>query len=453
MAEALGGVGGLGRGAGLTEHRRAFVLGGGVAGLTAAFGLADRGFRVTLLESRPTFGGRAYSTYDRVFERSVDNGFHVMLGCYRAMRSLCRRLGTEGGFLQAPRLQMGYRFGDGTATSLSLSGLFVPLAMPAAVLRLRIGAGARLRALFGMASVTVGAPPGWTFAEWLSRRGQRGAPADVLWRPLCLAVMNCEPEEADARMFLATLREAFFGRARSAALWVPKKTWGELIGDPAGPALMAAGVEVRTSARVASLEERGGRVATIHLAGKGQIDTSGDDVVVSAMPWFALQRALGDRAPAAITRLQSAPIVTVYFDVASGAPPPDEGPVTALVGGSPFHFLLRTPGERAGRFALLSGGDRTLDGMSVADVTASARDHVARYYPGADLQKTVTRVRREQHATFIPDPATAGARPKPGRLAEGPANLYVCGDWTATGFPATLEGAARSSEQMLAAIR
>lgn len=452
MAEALGSAGGLARGASLTERRSAFVLGGGVAGLTAAFGLADRGFRVTLLESRPTCGGRAYSTYDRVFAREVDNGFHVMLGCYRAMRSLCRRLGSEDGFQQAPRLQMGYRFGDGASTSLALSRLPVPLAMPPALLRLRIGAGARLRALFGMASVTLGAPSGWTFAEWLRRRWQRGEPADVLWRPLCLAVMNCEPEEADARMFLATLREAFFGGAASAALWVPEKTWGELIGAPAAPALMAAGVEVRTSARVASFEVRDGHVAAIHLAGKGQISTNSEDVVVSAMPWIALQRTLGDRAPAAIGRLQSAPIVTVYFDVAVGVPPSDEGPVTALVGGCPFHFLLRTPGESASRFALLSGGDRTLDGMSVAEVTASARDHVERYYPGVDLQQAVIRVRREQHATFVPDPATAGDRPSPGPLSGGPANLFVCGDWTATGFPATLEGAARSSEQMLAAI-
>ena len=221
----------------MSRARGVIVLGGGVAGLTAAFGLADRGHRVSLLESRPRCGGRAFSTPDKVLGRPIDNGFHVMLGCYRAMRGLCQRLGTERGFQQDERLEMRYRFAGGRGTSLSLSRLPVPLAMPWGVLRLGVGFGARLRALVGMGSVLLGAPASWTFAEWLRRRWQRGAPDDVLWRPLCRAVMNCEPEEASASQFLATLREAFLGSASSAAFWVPKQTWGELIGDPAPAAL------------------------------------------------------------------------------------------------------------------------------------------------------------------------------------------------------------------------
>ena len=437
----------------MTAPRRAFVLGGGVAGLTATFGLADRGFRVTLLESRPRCGGRAFATHDKVLDRPLDNGFHVMLGCYRAMRRLCRRLGSEGGFQQAAQLQMHYRFAGGAGTSLALSRLPVPLAMPWAVLRLRVGAGARLRALAGTASVVFGAPEGWTFSDWLRRRWQRGEPDELLWRPLCRAVMNCEPEEADARVFLATLRQAFLGRAAGAALWVPERTWQELIGEPAGPALAAAGVDLQTGRRVSSLEARDGRVACVHLADGRRFDVGAEDVVVSAMPWFALRRVLGEDAPSALAGLRSAPIVTAYFDVEQGTPPPDEGPVTALVGARPFHFLLRNPRESARRFALLSGGDRTLDGMSVAAIAACAREHVQRFYPEVELEGATVRVRKEQHATFVPDPASAAARPAPGRLAWGAQNLFVCGDWTATGLPATLEGAARSSEQMLATIR
>ena len=126
----------------------AVVVGGGVAGLVAAFGLADRGYRVTLLESRQRCGGRAFSTPDRVFDRALDNGFHVMLGCYRATRALCRRLGTEGGFQQDRTLQMRYRFVGGRATSLSLSRLPVPWPCRSKLtcccrLRKRTGVGSR----------------------------------------------------------------------------------------------------------------------------------------------------------------------------------------------------------------------------------------------------------------------------------------------------------------------
>lgn len=436
----------------MNRARRAYVLGGGVAGLVAAFGLADRGMQVTVLESRRHCGGRAFATDDRVFGRRIDNGFHVMLGCYRAMRALCRRLGTEGDFQQDRSLQMRYRFRSQRTTTLSLSRLPVPVAMPWSLMGLGIGFGARLRALLGMGTVLLGAPRSWTFADWLRRRWQSGEPDDVMWRPLCRAVMNCEPEEASASEFLATLREAFLGSAASAAFWVPQKTWGELLADPAPAALAAAGATLRTGARVAGLDRNEGRVVRIVLADGERIDVGPDDVVVSAMPWFALARVLGDTAPKTLGQLESAPIVTAYFDVEDGTPPVDEGPVVALVGAQPFHFVLRTPGDPVHRFAVLSGGDRSFDGMAVDDIAALARRQVADYYGDVDLERAVVRVRKEQLATFVAGPGSARLRPAPGPLEGGPRNLHVCGDWTATGFPATLEGAARSSERMLATI-
>ena len=182
---------------------RAYVIGGGVAGLAAAFGLADRGLRVTLLESRRQCGGRAFSSHDRVLDRDLDNGNHVMLGCYRATRDLLRRLGTERDFLRPASLELAYRFESQRSMRLRLSRLPVPLAMPWSLLGLAIPLRARLRALWGMLWVLPGAPASWTLADWLRRRSQLGDPDDVLWRPLCRAVMNVEPEEASAADFLA----------------------------------------------------------------------------------------------------------------------------------------------------------------------------------------------------------------------------------------------------------
>lgn len=433
----------------MTAAGRVLVLGGGVAGLTAAFGLAERGHSVELYESRQTCGGRAFSSDDKGAGRRLDNGHHVMLGCYRAMRALLRRLGTEDGFQRDRSLTMAYRFGADRRASLRLSRLPVPLAMPWALMRLGIGFGARVRAFRGMASVLFGARKEWTFADWLQRRGQLGEPDDVMWRPLCRAVMNVEPEEAGAADFLATLREAFLGRASSAAFWLPLKPWSELLGDPAPQALAAAGVALRTGARVTGLRVADDRVRSV-LFGDEVVDLGADDVVVSAMPWFALQRVLRGQPQlgAQFAEMRSAPIVTAYFTTDAGGPP-DEGPVVALVGGAPFHFLLRTPGDPVGQFALLSGGDRSFDGKSVDEIRAIARAHVERFY-GTDVSRAQISIRKEQHATFVAAPGADAMRPTPGRLPGGPHNLMVCGDWTATGLPATLEGAARSAEQLLA---
>jgi squalene-associated FAD-dependent desaturase len=442
----------------MTEAARAVVLGGGVAGLAAAFGLADRGRRVTLLESRAWLGGRAFSSLDRESGVRLDNGAHVMLGCYRATRALLRRLGTEQHFRQDRALAIAYRERGGRALRLALGRAPVPLALPWALLRLGIPFGARLRALRGLLGALRRAPADCSLADWLARRGQLGQPAGFLWRPMCRAMMNVDPEHAAAADFLAAVREAFVGRAARAALWTPSKTWGELLGDPAPGALAAAGVELRLGARAAAIEVAHDRVRAIVLGGGERVPIGERDLVVSALPWFALRAVL--RGPPAALReigeigeLDASPIVSANVTLdAAAAPLPDEGPLTALVDGEPFHFVLRTPGGDARRFVLLSGGDRSFDGQPVDAIAARALRQLAAFYPAASFAGASVRIRKEQRATFVAAPGSARARPRPGRLAHGPANLLVCGDWTATGLPSTLEGAVRSAESMLAQV-
>ncbi|HEX6812220.1 MAG TPA: FAD-dependent oxidoreductase [Planctomycetota bacterium] len=434
------------------QQRNVFVLGGGVAGLVAAFGLADRGFRVTLLESRGWLGGRAFSALDRETGRRLDNGPHVMLGCYSAMRSLLRRLGTERHFLGERRLAMAYRTTDGRLRRLRLSRWPVPMSMPWALLRLGLGFGTWCRALLGMAGVVRGAPPSWSLDHWLERRRQTGAPDDFLWRPLCRAIMNTEPSDAAAADYLAVLREAFLGRASAAAFWLPQRSWGEILADAAPSALRAAGVSVRSGARVAGFGTAGSRVDAIDLADGQRLSVASTDLVVSALPWFAL-RKLVPASVAAFGGLRSSPIVSAFVETAAGAPAlPDDGPVVVLVGGEPFHFVLRTPGAEQRQFALLSGGNRSFDGMSVDAIANAAIGQLHRYYASVPMAGATVRIRKEQHATFVSAPGSSAVRPAPGRLAGGPENLLVCGDWTATGLPSTLEGAARSAEAVLRAI-
>jgi hypothetical protein len=171
---------------------------------------------------------------------------------------------------------------------------------------------------------------------------------------------------------------------------------------------------------------------------------------VSALPWFALHDLLPAIAPG-LGLMQSSPIVSAYFETMADADAlPDDGPVVALVDGDPFHFVLRTPGANARRFAVLSGGNRVFDGMDTAAIAAAARAQLERHYRGWSGERAVVRIRKERHATFVAAPGSSPSRPRPGALPGGPHNLRVCGDWTATGLPATLEGAARSAEMMLA---
>ena len=152
----------------------AHVLGGGVAGLTAAFELLDRGYRVELLESRGWLGGRAFSFRDSHTGHLLDNGPHVMLGCYEYMRQLLRRIGTEEEFERGPALALTYRHPGGRVSQLRLRRLSTALAMPLALWSLPLKLGERLRVLLGFFHMLRAAPPKWRLSDWISRRHQGG---------------------------------------------------------------------------------------------------------------------------------------------------------------------------------------------------------------------------------------------------------------------------------------
>lgn len=433
--------------------RRAHVLGAGVAGLHAALLLADRGFAVQLHESRARLGGRAFTLPRERGGMECDNGPHVILGCYRDFRQLLRRIGAEHCFAFAPALRVAYRRTDGRASALELSRLPIPLAMPLALAHTGMTLGARLRALRGMVGVLLGCARHLTLQQWLDRSGQHGDPAALLWVPLCRALMNAEPAEVQARIFLRTLREAFRFGAAGGAIALPRTTWGEILDGPAVAALARAGVALHTGSRVTGLEVRDGSVCSIHFGDSSSTAVDRTDLVVSAVPWHALA-AFDGLAPGGAKSLASSPIVSVWFRMRSAveAPVPDE-PLVAFVDGDPFHFLVRRPGGDPRDFAVLAGGCRALDGVSVAEIRAAAERQLVRHLPGFDPEAVAeAHVTKEAHATFLASVGSDSLRPRPGPLASGPANLVVCGDWTDCGLPATLEGAARSARIALAAI-
>ena len=437
------------------KTQRAIVVGGGVAGLSAAFGLLDRGFAVELIEAHGWLGGRAFTLPDRGAVTGCDNGPHVMIGGYARTRALLRRLGTEQHFLRGRSLALAVRDAAGRASRLAL---------PPGPTRIGFGFGLarfgglapreRLRAVRGLCALL--RRPGATASveDWIVRHRQQGAPRDYLWDPMCRALMNAEASRVDAGLFVATLHRAFGGAGRDAALWLPTRPWGELIGEPAETKLRAAGARLTKGLAMERILVEDGRAVAVAFRGGSIRRLLPGEQIVAAVPWHALARALpGLDLPFA--RLVGSPIVSVYFAVTSEADLPQDA-LIALAGGSPFHFFARRPGSPT--FALLSGGHSDLRAESAEGTIALARAQLARHFPElAELaRRAPARLVKEARATFVAAPGTAALRPAPGPLPQV-RGLSVCGDWTATGLPATLEGAAESgllaASSLAAAVR
>ena len=435
----------------------AIVIGGGFAGLSAASALAARGARVLLLEARPALGGRASSFTDPATGEPVDNGQHLMLGCYHETFAFLRRIGAESSVRVQDDLEATFVDRAGCRTTLRCPPLPSPLHLLAGLLEWEaLPARDRLSAFNLVASLRraqrfirsgkgyLPVSPGETVENWLVRNGQSARLREMLWDPLALAVLNQEPGHAAAPMFVRVLARMFGPDRRDSAIAVPLLPLSDLYAEPARCFIEARGGEVRTSSPGRVLLE-GGRLAGV--------DTRGERLaapcVIVAVPWFALPELFGGDTAVLRPVVQAAaatapsPIVTVnlWFDR-----PALDVPYIGLPGRT-FQWVFdkrQVFGSAASHLSFVSSGAALVFKQANESLAALAADELFAAVPGAQAARILRSVVvREKRATFslAPDqPARPPAQtPVPG--------LLLAGDWINTGLPATIEGAVVSGHE------
>jgi len=434
------------------------VIGAGFAGLSAATKLARAGRRVIVFEESPRLGGRASAFTDRETGERVDNGQHVLFGCYRETYEFLERIGTASLAPLQERLSLVVADRDGRSFQLSCPPLPPPWHLVAGVLgwgavpvRDRLTAGRIGRLLLqarrlGAAEVASRVPPDETVSEWLARYRQSPQLCRWLWDPLAIAALNQSPRTAAAQSFVRVLAELFGPRATDAAIGLSRVPLDELYAEPAVRFIEArAGrVHVRSSARVLLDDE--GRVRGVR-AGEVSVATP---AVISTVAWHAFPRLWDDDVPSglaaiadAAARMRASPIVTVnlWFANTSMA-----APFIGLVNG-PMHWVFDKSalfGERAGHLSVVASGADDLVALDNAAITHAAVEQLRTALPhlaSATLERAV--VVREPRASFSLEPGSP-VRPACRTSIQG---FYLAGDWTDTGLPATIEGAVRSGHR------
>jgi hydroxysqualene dehydroxylase len=396
---------------------KAAVVGGGLAGLSAALELVDAGHEVALHEARPTLGGAVQTLPRREGdpEPPPDNGQHIALGCFTEYHRFLDRIG-EGSSVRRVRLELPVIDERGHSAAIA----------PSALALLRYGHvpfGDRLRILRTLARW--GDSRGTTFADALRARGQSQRAIDRFWDVFIRPALNLRSEEASAEAGDFTVRTALLGDRSDSDLLLPTKPLGEMHGDAAGRALEEAGAQVQLGARV------------------GGLDDLEAEAVVVAVPPHESARLLGEPEP----HLEDSPIVSVHlwFDRELL-----RHPLAALLG-SDAHWvfdrgaLTGRPPERGQYLTVVSSGApelMELRGRELVDRIAG--ELTARL---GDAELLWSRVSREPAATIAVRPGSE--RERRGSATERP-NVTRAGAWTATGWPATMEGAVRSG---LAAAR
>jgi squalene-associated FAD-dependent desaturase len=423
----------------------AVVVGGGLAGVAAALALADAGARVTLVEVRPRLGGAAYA-----FRRDglwLDNGQHVFLRCCTAYRGLLERLGSAASTRLQPRLDIPVLTPGGRRARLRRGSLPAPLHLAGALARYgpltvreRLAAA---RAALALARLTPGEErlEERTLGAWLEEHGQGAGARGALWDLVVRPALNVPADAASLGLAAFVLRTGLLERADAGDIGWARVPLSELHDAPARRALAAVGVEVRLGWRARRVEAEAGSVRGV-LGPDGLLEA---DAVVLAVP---SERAAGLLPEGALPRgvdlaaLGSSPIVNLHVAYDRRAL---DVPFAAGVG-TPVQYVF----DRTASSGLPSGQLLAVS-LSAADAEMRLdRDALRdRFLPAlADLLPAARGARveafhvtRERAATFRAAPGTARHRPGP---RSGVRGLALGGAWTATGWPATMEGAVRS---------
>jgi len=431
------------------------IVGGGWAGLASAVKLSKKGHAVTLLESARQPGGRARrvafetGTDEKI---TADNGQHLLIGAYHCIlellddvginvqQSLLRQslnltlhsLHSNGLKLKTPKLPAPLHLLFALLTARGLS-------MPDRTAALRFGLALFRGKLFTETDMSV--------AKLLRQQKQTGRLVDAFWEPLCLAMLNTPLQEASATVFLRVLSDAFLRQRRDADLLFPRQDLGALFPEPAMHYIEQRGGHVHLGMRVSSLKIENGEICGVHV----------DDTFIPAQQLvlatsvhatLALIQGQDELAQlhSKLAQFHFQPVTTVYLRY-----PPEvqlSQPMQGLIDGCGEWLFDRRHSNQPGMIAVVISSHGPHMDESKDKLGNRIATELARLFPRWPAPKAQF-VIREKRATFSSCVNINQLRPENHTPVKG---LWLAGDYTNNGYPATLEGAVRSGVQCAALI-
>jgi squalene-associated FAD-dependent desaturase len=422
---------------------RVTIIGAGLAGLAAAAALAERGFAITLLEARPRAGGRASSFNDSASGQMIDTCQHVSMGCCTNFDHFCRTVGI------APLLQtqplLWFLTPDRRRSRFGAGRLPAPLHLAGSFLRAHyLSPAEKLRIAWGLLCLRRTSPQDDPpFQDWLRQHYQTPRTVTRFWGLVLTSALNETPERIGLRYARKVFVEGFLRHRRGFEVQLPRVPLGRLYGEQLQAWLTRHGVCLLLGRGARQLQMTAERVEGVQLR-NGEMMRA--DWYITAVPFDRLLDLVPaeqvERQPyfANLRRLETSPITSVHCWY--------DRPIMDL----PHVVLVDCLGQWVFSRGQVASGEhyvqvvvsaaRSFRGMGHEEVQRRIVEELSRLFPAA-ARATLRRARvvTEHAATFSAVPGVDKWRPS---QASPVSNLLVAGDWTATDWPATMEGAVRS---------
>ncbi len=401
------------------------IIGAGISGLSAAVRLANAGYRVRVHEATQTAGGRCRSYFDAATNLTIDNGNHLLLSGNHHAVAYARSIGTEAGLVGPKVAQFSFvDIASGQRWLLDLGDSRLPLWV--------LDESRRVPDT-GVLDYLKLAPLAWASTSRKVGDAIRceGTLYQRLVQPLLLAALNVDPPEGSAGLAGAVVRETLLAGGQACRPLIARDGLSSVLIEPAVKLLQDKGAEVRFSHELRQFVSAGDRVTGLKFGGDGDIAIGPDEAVVMAVP----PRAASSLLPGVKTPNKFRAIVNAHFRF----DPPANAPAILGVVGGLVEWLFAFPQRLS---VTISNGDRLID-MPREELAHAIWADVCKA-SGVRGELPPWQIVRERRATFEATPEQNALRPGAVTAFK---NLFLAGDWTDTGLPATIEGSVRSGDR------
>lgn len=418
------------------------VIGGGVAGLSAAVFLAKEGFKINLYEASPKLGGRTYSFFDKNFGDFIDNGQHILASWYKNTFEYLKIIGSYDKLHFQKQFEVHFVNQKAEKYTLKASKLPPPLHLlkglidfkalklndRVAAIRLVNSIKSQKTSEFKLKAENVNS----LFADTKQTRRL----VESFWKPFIIAVFNAQPENTSAFMFSEVIKMGFLEKDGS-NLVLPDVFLSKLIVEPAIDYLKECKCGVFTKRRIAKYNIKDSHVTSIIDEYSTEIES---DFYISAVPSFDIAGLMNSHTKyIGIGVLSPSPIVNIHLkfgrDITEWIKERFYGILESNI-----QWVFRVKNDQL--CLVISSAGKIAD-MDKAEIAHLSENELFKCFPGLETNKVIgTRVLKEMRATFLPDKESIRNRPD---HKTGLDNFYFAGDWTNTGLPSTIESAVKSA--------
>lgn len=417
--------------------KRCLIIGGGISGLTAASILSSKKISVTLLESSPKLGGRTYSFFDSETNTIIDNGQHILMGCYKDTLAFIKMIGAQNKFEYQKNLSL--KFLDKTKKQFSLSSnkLFYPLNLFYAVIKYDaitlieklsfIGFVLKLPLISKKSLINK------NVIDWLSQQNQNSNLISKFWEILCVGALNSSLEKASALIFYDILIKIFFTGNFSSTIILPKYGLSESLIDPSASFIKNNGGEIILSEKVVKIVIENQKVKCIRTASQVYEDF---DFVISAVPLYSLEKILPVKNLGLTIDFKYSTILNIHLWL-------DNLNLSNTFYGfldSYLHWVFIKDNHIN---IVISNADHHLS-KSKDELLSFVWEELKLFLNISSSNLKHHKIIKEKRATFVSSNELLNNRPGSKTLVN---NFFLAGDWTNTGLPSTIESAALSGRK------